>query len=92
MISIALECIFIGGVHAREWGSSDILVNFIEKVSQAYLTNTGLEFGGKIFTSSQIKSIINGLDIFIFPPVNPDDKYQSMTSDAMCERTEDLRL
>ncbi len=74
---------FLGGVHAREWGSSDILVNFIEKVSQAYRTNAGLNFGGKSFTSSQIQDIINGLDIFIFPQANPDGRYQSMTSDAM---------
>jgi len=74
---------FIGGVHAREWGSSDILVNFIEKVSQAYQTNTGLDFSGKSFTSTQIQSIINKLDIFIFPQVNPDGRYQSMTADAM---------
>src|SRR5258708_66162 len=23
---------FLGGVHAREWGSSDILINFIEQI------------------------------------------------------------
>jgi hypothetical protein len=26
---------FLGGVHARVWGSSDILINFIEQVSKA---------------------------------------------------------
>lgn len=73
---------FIGGVHAREWGSSDILINFIEKVSQAYQTNTGLNFGEKSFSATQIQDIINRLDIFIFPQVNPDGRYYSMTSDS----------
>lgn len=74
---------FIGGVHAREWGSSDILIYFIEKVSHAYKTNTGLNFGVKSFSASQIQSIVNGLDIFIFPQVNPDGRHYSMTSDVM---------
>ena len=26
---------FLGGVHAREWGSCDILINFIEQIEQA---------------------------------------------------------
>jgi len=73
---------FIGGVHAREWGSPDILINFIEKVSQAYQTNTGLKFGEKSFSATQIQDIINKLDIFIFPQVNPDGRYYSMTSDV----------
>jgi len=73
---------FIGGVHAREWGSPDILINFIEKVSQAYQTNTGLNFGEKSFSATQIQDIINKLDIFIFPQVNPDGRYYSMTSDV----------
>ena len=81
---IALGYTFLEGIiHAREWGSSDILINFIETVSQTYQTNTGLNLGEKSFTSSQIQSIINGLDIFIFPQANPDGRYQSMTSDAM---------
>jgi len=74
---------FIGGVHAREWGSSDILINFIEKVSQAYQTNSGLSFGEKSFSATQIQDIIEKLDIFIFPQVNPDGRHYSMTSDAM---------
>src|SRR5262249_21539102 len=38
---------FLGGVHAREWGSSDILINFIEQLERAYLDNKGLTFGNK---------------------------------------------
>jgi hypothetical protein len=25
---------FLGGVHAREWGSSDILINFIDRLNR----------------------------------------------------------
>jgi murein tripeptide amidase MpaA len=74
---------FLGGVHAREWGSSDILVNFIESVSKSYRNNTGLSLGGKDFAASEIQSLINKLDIIIFPQVNHDGRNHSMTSDAM---------
>ncbi|MGN6708878.1 MAG: M14 family metallopeptidase [Candidatus Nitrosocosmicus sp.] len=74
---------FIGGVHAREWGSSDILINFVEKVSQAYQTNSGLSFGEKNYSAKQIQDIIEKLDIFIFPQVNPDGRHYIMTSDTM---------
>ncbi|MFM0087048.1 M14 family zinc carboxypeptidase, partial [Paraburkholderia sediminicola] len=33
---------FLGGVHAREWGSPDILVNFVQLLANAYRTNTDM--------------------------------------------------
>src|SRR5215469_3442657 len=46
---------FLGGVHSREWGSADILINFIEQLEQAYHSNTGLTFGNRIFSVSDIQ-------------------------------------
>lgn len=73
---------FLGGVHAREWGSSDILINFIEQIEQAYLNGTALTFGHRTFSATEIKSIINTLDIVIFPQANPDGRLYSMTVDS----------
>lgn len=73
---------FLGGVHAREWGSCDILINFIECIEQAYLNNTALTFGGKTFSAAEIKSIVDTLDIVIFPQANPDGRHYSMTVDS----------
>jgi len=74
---------FIGGVHAREWGSSDILISVIQQLTQAYRNNTGITLGGKSFTAAQIQRIVNSLDIFVFPQVNPDGRNYSMTVDPM---------
>src|SRR5271157_3223129 len=75
---------FLGGVHAREWGSPDILINFAEQLEQAYLGGTGLTFGSKSFSASDIQTIVNTLDIFVFPQANPDGRNYSMTgADAM---------
>src|SRR5215216_715543 len=53
---------FIGGVHAREWGSPDILIFFIQQLTQAYRNNTGITLGGKSFTAPQIQRIVDSLD------------------------------
>lgn len=70
--------LFIGGVHAREWGGSDILIFFLETLLEAYTNNTNLSYGGKTYTADRIQLIINNIDIFIFPDVNPDGKHFSM--------------
>jgi hypothetical protein len=69
---------FLGGVHAREWGSCDILINFIEQIEQAYVNGTALTFGGKTFSAADIKRIVDTLDILIFPQANPDGRHFSM--------------
>lgn len=74
---------FIGGVHAREWGSPDILINFIRVLARAYRQRTGITVGGNNFTATQIHDIVNSLDIFIFPQVNPDGRHHSMTEEPL---------
>lgn len=87
------ECagvLFIGGVHAREWGSSDILISFIGSILDAYTNNTGVSFGGRSYSADQIQTIINNLDIFIFPDVNPDGKYYSQNTDPWWRKNRSL--
>lgn len=76
--------LFVGGVHAREWGSSDILIAVMENMINAYKNSTGLSFQGKSFTASEIQQIVETLEIFIFPDVNPDGK-------AFCQSGTDWR-
>ena len=73
---------FLGGVHSREWGSADILINFIEQLEQAYQSGTGLTFGPRSFSAADIAGIVDTLDIIVFPQANPDGRNYSMTVDA----------
>ena len=73
----------LGGVHSREWGSADILINFVEQLQQAYGGHKGLKLGGKSYTAADIQSIVNTLDVYVFPQANPDGRNFSMTADAM---------
>jgi murein tripeptide amidase MpaA len=74
---------FLGGIHSREWGSADILINFVEQLEQAFQNGTGLAFGGRTFSADDIQTIVNTLDIIVFPQANPDGRNYSMTMDAM---------
>jgi carboxypeptidase T len=74
---------FLGGIHSREWGSPDILINFVEQLEQAYQSGTGLTFGSKTFTAADIQTIVNTLDIYVFPQANPDGRNYSMNTEAL---------
>jgi murein tripeptide amidase MpaA len=73
---------FLGGIHAREWGSPDILINFIEQLCDAYRTKRGITVGDKNFTAAEIQHIVEDKDIYVFPQANPDGRHHSMTAAA----------
>ena len=74
---------FLGGVHAREWGSPDILLNFVQQLTQAYQNHTGVTVGTKQFTAAKIKKIVEEKDVYVFPQANPDGRQHSMMTAAM---------
>ena len=71
----------IGGIHAREWGSPDILINFVQQLATAYRTHAGIVIGTNSFSAAQIQSLVNGKYVFVFPQANPDGRLHSMTVD-----------
>ncbi len=72
-----------GGVHAREWGSSDILVNMATDLCDAYAMGTGIEYGGKYFAAPEVKALMEQINIIIYPCVNPDGRFYSQNSYAL---------
>ncbi len=69
--------LIIAGLHAREWGNTDIVIFFIEEILNAYSASSDLVVGNKTFTAADIQSIVDNLDIFIVPVTNPDGKHFS---------------
>lgn len=69
--------LFTGSMHAREWGGSDICISFVLSIVDAFNKGGALKYGGKVFGSAQIRSIIENLNIIVFPDVNPDGKHYS---------------
>jgi murein tripeptide amidase MpaA len=70
-----------GSMHAREWGGSDICINFLVNLIDAYLNNTTLIYGETTFPPQQLKNMLERIDLFVFPDVNPDGKIYSQTND-----------
>jgi murein tripeptide amidase MpaA len=64
--------LIIGGVHAREWGGPDILINFATDMLRAYQAGKGLKYGKKSFGADEIRQIVDTVNVVVFPCVNPD--------------------
>src|SRR5512143_1985361 len=75
--------LFTACLHAREWGGAEICIYFASDLLEAYTAGTGLQYGGKRFTASQIKTIVEHREVFVFACVNPDGRHYSQTSDPM---------
>jgi carboxypeptidase T len=83
--AVRVGVFFTGSIHAREWGGSDICVSFVNSMLSAYLNKGPLQFGGKVFTPLQVKTIMERLNIYVFPDVNPDGKSYSQRVDPGTE-------
>jgi len=80
-----------GGVHAREWGSCEILVNLATALCEAYSGGTGVGYGGKYFSAAEVKALMEQINIIIFPCVNPDGRNYSQLSDPMWRKNRNPR-
>lgn len=78
-----VKVFILSGAHAREWGGPDICVNFAADLCKAYSNGAGLSYGGKSFTAAEIASIVNRVQVIVFPDLNPDGRHFSQTSYAM---------
>jgi murein tripeptide amidase MpaA len=75
--------VFTGGIHAREWVPPDALVNLGADLLEAHTRGTGLLYGGKRFSADDIRDTVEGLQIVVFPCVNPDGRHHSQTVEPM---------
>lgn len=73
--------LILGGVHAREWVPPDALISFAADLLEAYKLGKGLTYGGKKFLAKDVCYVLEKLNLFIYPCVNPDGRYHSQTSD-----------
>ncbi len=72
--------VITGGLHAREWVPPDALVNLAADLLEAHAEGTGLRYGGQRFSADEIRSVVGGMQVVLFPCVNPDGRHHSQTS------------
>jgi len=75
--------VLVAGVHAREWGGPDILVSFLERLTAATAAGAAITLpAGHMVSAADVGRIAAGLDIVVFPQVNPDGRAYSMRADG----------
>jgi murein tripeptide amidase MpaA len=79
----ASTVVITGGLHAREWVPPDALVNLAADLLEAHARGTGLRYGGQSFSADDIRNMIGGLQLVLFPCVNPDGRHHSQTAEPM---------
>jgi murein tripeptide amidase MpaA len=72
-----------GGMHAREWVPPDALVYLAADLLEAHAHGTGLRYGAQGFSAAEIKDLVEGLGVVLFPCVNPDGRHHSQTAEPM---------
>jgi carboxypeptidase T len=73
--------LLLGGLHAREWGSPDILVAFAERLLSAGQNEKGISIGKRRFGPSNVQRLLDETAVYIIPQVNPDGRHHSFTVD-----------
>jgi carboxypeptidase T len=66
--------LFISGVHAGELGGPDSAIYFLYRLIDAYRNNTAIKLGDYTFSARGVQSLMNGLDLYVLPCVNPDGR------------------
>ena len=66
------------GIHAREWGTVDAVLHFVEQLLIAFRDNTGMTFGNHAFSRDDVQTALRRVELFILPCVNPDGRAFSM--------------
>jgi murein tripeptide amidase MpaA len=72
--------VITGGIHAREWVPPDALINLAADLLEAHALGTGLRYGGKRYSATDVRWIIEERQVVLFPCVNPDGRHFSQTS------------
>jgi len=75
--------LIVGGTHARELMNPDAIADLQLDLVQAYLNETGLTLGGKSFSATDIKVMVETLDIWTLPCLNPDGREYVLNVDDM---------
>ena len=75
--------LIVGGTHARELMNPDAIIELAIDLLLSYSNGTDIRYGGKTFTADEVKLILEAMDIWLLPCVNPDGRHHVMTADDM---------
>src|SRR5258706_257202 len=74
--------LLIFGQHAREWIPPEVALELAAGLLGAYNGGTGLTYGGKAYSAADVQRILNSVNVFLVPCMNPDGRQYSLDNDA----------
>jgi hypothetical protein len=75
--------LLVGGTHSRELMNPDLLIELAVDLVVSYLTGNDLVLGGRTWPASDLKLILDTLDLYLLVCMNPDGRHHVMTVDDM---------
>ncbi len=70
--------LIVGGVHARELMNPDAIIELACDLAHAYMSQTGLAYGGAEWSALDVRVMMETLDIWMLPCANPDGRNHVM--------------
>jgi hypothetical protein len=92
-----IPVLFTGGVHPRELVPPDALVSFCDRLLTAFAGNqdvsyqpfadpSGVVYQDYVVSAARIRSILDRIDLYVVPCVNPDGRDFTLSSNAKLQR------
>lgn len=75
--------LLVGGTHARELMNPDLLLELAAELLVAYDDGAGITHGGRTWTATQVRLIMEVLDVYVVPNINPDGRQHSLNTFKM---------
>jgi murein tripeptide amidase MpaA len=73
----------VGGTHSRELMNPDAIIELAVDLFLSHINGTDIVYGGRRWTATEVKTILEALDLWLVPCINPDGRDYVMTVDNM---------
>ena len=75
--------LLIGGTHARELMNPDLLVELAVDLVSSHRSGTDIVLGNRTWAAATVRTILDTVDLYLLPCINPDGRNYVMTVDDM---------
>ena len=75
--------LLIGGTHARELMNPDLLVELAVDLVSSHRSGTDIVLGNRTWAAATVRTILDTVDLYLLPCINPDGRRYVMTVDDM---------
>jgi murein tripeptide amidase MpaA len=75
--------LLVGGTHARELMNPDLLVELAVDMVVSYITGDDLVLGNRTWPATELRLMLDALDVYLVPCSNPDGRIHAMTVDSL---------